>query len=287
MNDQNNTLCHYTDLTGLIGIIGSGSFWATNLAFMNDKSELVHGLDCAKKAIRFMQPSPLFSDWSQDFTDAIDRIKERDINDIFTVSFCRNPDLLSQWRGYGKAQGVSLVLDQTLLVNRFEAFIKRENTKPDKGMRLDHYYMINDSVTYNRPEETFELKNKLQSHIDGYAQFVEEVGTDAPDQFAYLQHMISQVAPFFKHSGFSEEEEYRIVIRTLCGDNKIKFRTNDKMIIPYIPILLTGENKLPLREIKVGPCEDFTLVRKGIELLLTVNGYSDVNITLSTIPYRG
>jgi hypothetical protein len=65
---------------------------------MNDKSELVHGLDCAKKAIRFMQPSPLFSDWSQDFTDAIDRIKERDINDIFTVSFCRNPDLLSQWR---------------------------------------------------------------------------------------------------------------------------------------------------------------------------------------------
>ena len=99
--------------------------------------------------------------------------------------------------------------------------------------------------------------------------------------------MISQVTPFFKHRGFREEAEYRIVIRTLCGDNKIKFRTNEKMIIPYIPILLTGENKLPLREIKVGPCEDFTLVRKGIELLLTVNGYSDVNITLSTIPYRG
>jgi hypothetical protein len=43
------TLCHYTDLKGLTGLLGV-KFWATNLAFLNDKSELLHGLDCASSA---------------------------------------------------------------------------------------------------------------------------------------------------------------------------------------------------------------------------------------------
>jgi hypothetical protein len=38
------------------------------------------------------------------------------------------------------------------------------------------------------------------------------------------------------------------LLSEICRDNKIKFRTDDKMIIPYIPVLLTGENKLPLRD---------------------------------------
>lgn len=67
------------------------------------------------------------------------------------------------------------------------------------------------------PKKLFELKNKLQSHIDGYAQFVEEVGTDAPDRFAYLQHIISQVTPFFKHSGFSEEESTELLSEICAG----------------------------------------------------------------------
>jgi hypothetical protein len=55
-----------------------------------------------------LMPSPVqFDEWDQDVTAAIEQLKEQVIDDIFTVSFCRNPDLLSQWRGYGgNAQGV-------------------------------------------------------------------------------------------------------------------------------------------------------------------------------------
>jgi hypothetical protein len=109
---------------------------------------------------------------------------------------------------------------------------------------------------------------------------------------------MTQVAPFFKHSGFREEEEYRIVITNIFGNDKIQFRNNGKTIIPYIPATLTGVKKdateeekkekiiLPLREIKVGPCEDFMQVKKGIEMLLRANGYFGVKITSSSIPYQ-
>ncbi|HDR2890719.1 TPA: DUF2971 domain-containing protein [Enterobacter asburiae] len=297
---SDETLCHYTDLTGLTGIIGSGAFWATNLSFLNDKSELLHGLDCAKKALQLMPQPVHFDEWDQDFTDAIEQLRGQDIDDIFTVSFCRNADLLSQWRGYsGKAQGVSLVFEQQELIAMFEGFIARENTLLKQGIYLEKFYLINESVTYTDPEQTPEFKEKIQAYINEYETYKKSIGPNEASQSGYIQYMISQVAPFFKHSGFREEEEYRIVIRNLFGNNKIQFRNNGKTIIPYIPVTLTGEEKpteekvrqktlkLPLREIKVGPCEDFMQVKKGIELLLKVNGYFGVNITRSSIPYRG
>ncbi|MFT4292656.1 DUF2971 domain-containing protein [Enterobacter sp.] len=294
------TLCHYTNLTGLTGIIGSGAFWATNLAFLNDKSELLHGLNCAEKALKLMPPPVYFDEWDQDVTAAIEQLKQQAIDDIFTVSFCRNADLLSQWRGYsGKAQGVSLIFDQQLLMAMFEAFITRENKPLKQGIHLDNFYLINENVTYTDSDQTPELKEKIQTYINKYENYEKAVYPDEGNQSGYIQHMISQVAPFFKHSGFREEEEFRIVIRNLSGYDKIQFRNNGKTIIPYIPVTLTGGKKdateegkkekiiLPLREIKVGPCEDFMQVKKGIEMLLRANGYFGVKITSSSIPYRG
>jgi hypothetical protein len=294
------TLCHYTNLTGLTGIIGSGAFWATNLAFLNDKSELLHGLNCAKEALQLM-PSPVqFDEWDQDVTAAIEQLKEQVIDDIFTVSFCRNPDLLSQWRGYGgKTQGVSLVFDQQQLVAMFEGFVKRELIILNDTLPLEKFYLINNEVTYTEPEQTPKFKDKIQIFIDEYETYEKAIGPDEANQSGYVQYMISQVAPFFKHSGFREEEEYRIVITNIFGNDKIQFRNNGKTIIPYIPATLTGGKKdateeekkekiiLPLREIKVGPCEDFMQVKKGIEMLLRANGYFGVKITSSSIPYRG
>ncbi|MGR5945554.1 DUF2971 domain-containing protein [Enterobacter sp. C4G1] len=297
---SHQTLCHYTDLTGLTGIIGSGAFWATNLSFLNDKSELLHGLNCAKKALQLM-PSPVyFDEWDQDVTAAIEQLEDQVIDDIFTVSFCRNADLLSQWRGYsGKAQGVSLVFDQQLLMEMFESFIKREITFLNKTIPVEKFYLIQNEVTYTEPEQTPEFKEKIQTYIDEYETYEQAIIPDDANQSGYIQHMISQVAPFFKHRGFREEEEYRIVIRNSFGSDKIQFRNNGKTIIPYIPVTLADVKKdteeeekkkkitLPLREIKVGPCEDFMQVKKGIELLLRVNGYLGVKITPSSIPYRG
>jgi hypothetical protein len=39
-----DSLTHYTDLRGMMGIIESKQIWASNVSFLNDRRELLHGL---------------------------------------------------------------------------------------------------------------------------------------------------------------------------------------------------------------------------------------------------
>ena len=42
-----SSLCHYTNLAGLIGILESKQLWASNVAFLNDREELLKAGDFA------------------------------------------------------------------------------------------------------------------------------------------------------------------------------------------------------------------------------------------------
>ena len=46
---------HYTDLNGLLGIVGSNSLWATHFSFLNDSNELIHGMNCLENALHYLQ----------------------------------------------------------------------------------------------------------------------------------------------------------------------------------------------------------------------------------------
>lgn len=45
---------HYTDLNGLKGIIESEALWATNINFLNDKNEYIHGFECFRNTIEYL-----------------------------------------------------------------------------------------------------------------------------------------------------------------------------------------------------------------------------------------
>lgn len=42
---------HYTDATGLMGIVTAKRFWATNSAFLNDPTEQSHALNIARERL--------------------------------------------------------------------------------------------------------------------------------------------------------------------------------------------------------------------------------------------
>src|SRR6266853_5638707 len=44
-------LYHYTDSAGLIGILKSSLFWATNIYYLNDRSEVKHCADLIKERL--------------------------------------------------------------------------------------------------------------------------------------------------------------------------------------------------------------------------------------------
>ncbi|WP_157071248.1 DUF2971 domain-containing protein, partial [Alicyclobacillus acidiphilus] len=111
-------LYHYTNLDGFKGIIEGKSFWASDIRFLNDSTEFIHGrdlcLECVESLCRDNPGSDglTFLEGLRDLLTA-SPLLWGDIDDspyyIFVVSFCEDGDLLSQWRGYSRGQqGVSL-----------------------------------------------------------------------------------------------------------------------------------------------------------------------------------
>lgn len=100
--DPPEIIYHYTNADGLVGIVSSGSLWATDLRFVNDASELDHALKSMEAAIerargRFTSPT------QANLLDRLDdAVGHREMfPSVHSVSFSANGDLLSQWRAYG------------------------------------------------------------------------------------------------------------------------------------------------------------------------------------------
>ena len=87
-------LFHYTDTGGLIGILGGkGELWARDARCMNDTDELTLGRDLLHEAIRCAVAHPAHP--------LLVRLLGHPAYlsvVIFTTSFSKERDLLSQWR---------------------------------------------------------------------------------------------------------------------------------------------------------------------------------------------
>src|SRR5436190_12852489 len=99
------TLYHYTSTAGLHGIISTGKLWASNYSFLNDSSELQYGRQIALEVLaeRASQATGKTRSLLRDVAHDFDVVAG--VVDYYLTCFCRTPDLLSQWRGYGMPAG--------------------------------------------------------------------------------------------------------------------------------------------------------------------------------------
>ncbi len=136
------TLYHYTDSAGLLGIIGSpislpgteesvfgfergatfGTLWATDARYLNDAHELTYGAAAlAEKLERHAEESrtPQVVERLRELAETVrdGRFEltygsdtERSLAHV--TCFCESGDLLSQWRGYGG--GYAIGFDRTV-----------------------------------------------------------------------------------------------------------------------------------------------------------------------------
>lgn len=104
-----SVLYQYTDITALQGIVENNELWATHYSFLNDKKEFDHGL---KLAVAYAKEKSKKANFKlKSFLEKLSNIYEQADNDnvllfndidVYSSSFSAEPDLLSQWRGYGK-----------------------------------------------------------------------------------------------------------------------------------------------------------------------------------------
>ncbi len=109
------TVYHYTNKEGIYGILDSQSIWATHYKFLNDSDEIHHILCILEPLLSELSKEPKKS---KEYTIAkrVDGVVKEAFGiagstpwfDIYIASFCKEKDLLSQWRGYGGDGGYAI-----------------------------------------------------------------------------------------------------------------------------------------------------------------------------------
>lgn len=137
------------------------------------------------------------------------------------------------------------------------------------------------------------IKNILQQ-VDGINTILNiNEKTSKEDRFKKIMQLIY---PLFKHNTFSSEKEIRLIYFDNKKDNsftnKIKYRiSSNNMIIPYIKSsdLLSDDEPvlLPISKVTIGPVSKQDWIEKSVKFFLDNNGYNDVEVIKSKIPYRG
>jgi hypothetical protein len=105
--DLTPRLFHYTTYPGFLGIVQSRKLWATNIHYLNDFDEFKHGLEIARRVVK--RKLRTASGSGRALLERLETIGDhyKQAN-IFVSSFTEEGDILSQWRGYSSAGGLSL-----------------------------------------------------------------------------------------------------------------------------------------------------------------------------------
>jgi hypothetical protein len=185
--------------------------------------------------------------------------------------FCTHPPgsyesqngLLSQWRAYGGSSGrFCLVFD----TERMITLLSRE------WGSYNYFYSKLINVVYHTTNESAEsfftdLINLYTAHlVEGITQGMQALSSDMIVEFI-------AAATRFKHQGFREEQEARIIVIPMPqrvsaiaqaqkptdpqkDDKPIKSKTRDRVNIPYAVLFERGATRLPIKRIIVGPARN-------------------------------
>jgi len=273
---------HYTTAEGIIGILSSKMIRATHIRYLNDRSELIYPLELIQKSLNACV-DVLGTTFIKLVFDQLKNI------DLYVVSFAKKRgaasfdeagDLLSQWRAYGK--------------NGFAIGV--ETTKINKTG--DGLFFI--EIEYEKKKQEEHIIAVIGQATALLKKYTEPGGKGIPAKhlFKISEILVKHFSPHcllsFKHPTFSEEQECRAAYFAHPIDN-IKVRaTKDGIVVPYLDLINISQsleqnqsqyNWMPLKEIIVRPNTDQILAKKSLEVLLKENGFKDVKIKPSDIPY--
>jgi len=295
-------LFHYTDLSGLRGIFESNNLWATHFSQLNDSTEvmLLRQWITPRLASRVKPDAPkapeagnrharraaakipiptertceldifvdsMFRVAFEGFVNETNGIKVEPLGDPYVTSFCRHsPDsyegsngLLSQWRAYGGAERYCIVFDTQKLLDLLTC------------ERNYHYwtYLCLTDILYATDDISIDtLCPDLQNAAEqSYYRFRKNLPLNFSSDGVLA---LLSTAPRFKHQGFQEEQEVRIIaipgkqstvdmmrlerpehkvapLKTICS------RPGKTENCKYIALFDCLEATLPIKRIVVGP----------------------------------
>lgn len=248
------------------------TMWATHYAYQNDPSECQLFFEGLKKNI---------ADYIIKNHIVLNNKDKESIQNlcyslnIFTISFSKQEDDLTMWRGYGQnGDGITLGFD----------FSKLPLTLPMYGADYK------ERKSWSESEPTYLLQKEIKKceYVDSNNIKIAEEACDRTlknifnkdDEWKDVKQAIinNEFAPIYKHKKYEVEGEYRIVKHQIMP----QYRLADNKLIPYIKVNVPIEC---LNRIIIGPCQSSSEVVMRTKSFLLTKGI-DVEVTSSIIPYR-
>jgi hypothetical protein len=309
--EEHKELVHYTSAAGLTGILSNQALWATHSSFLNDSTEITLFFD--RRLRRLMETAirkelPTDSDdnikgLTAEITESL-RTVTLQFNQPYVASFCsakddrtRNDGLLSQWRGYGKEGGYGIVFNTVGLQKLLEAE-SRDYWYQHMEWGDVHYYQ-DTSDAASAAAEIKEAEGTLQ---DAVRAFIKSHSVKALEP---TFQSVASLSCLYKHWGFHEEREVRIVAippnEALVTQERATGEARPTRIpksfvrngcpVPYIELFGRGSNtgesdSLPITRVLIGPHPQRELRRRAVEIMLAARN-NRAEVLISEIPYLG
>ena len=263
---------HYTDLTGLEGIISNHDLWLTHSRYSNDDEELTYGFRVVNQVIaeELKQSDRKRKNYLRNVQEIL---SEPHSEGVYVCCFCQDDDLLSQWRGYG-ANGTGVCVS-------FKTQCFSYITGPDSPNRgLVRMW----KVFYN-PKRQRDIIRKALEFGDQ-----DDLNCPIKDRARKAVDAILFFVPTFKNQKFEAEDEVRLIFTPEPEFSKQpKFRVSRGMLTPYYSLIeLSGSSPhLPIASVRIGPSVLKELNAESVRMLLVQAGYPNVIVETSDTPYRG
>jgi len=231
-------LYHYTTAEGLKGIAEENRIRATNIFYMNDSEELRGGLRLFENKLEELAST------HEIYSQALREIRswflgegqglslERTVQ-IYACCFSEKKDVLSQWRAYCPEGGFAVGFRRS----KVEALVKGEDLALSRCL-------------YRRDEQLARINAILDDIRAEALQSDEAVGSqpNVAQDSRYFEiidaHMfeIIRTAATFKHIGFHEEAEWRVMTTLQRAERpgELKSRVRKGRLVPYREISLNG-----------------------------------------------
>jgi hypothetical protein len=311
------TLYHYTKYQSITDILESNILWANKYLSLNDLEEIKL---FRKKVPDILKPeiSCLFNREQRREIKNFKSILEEEIkiitdclygatgHEIYITSFCgehkdeypKNNGFLSQWRGYGKDGGCVIVFDT----------LKLEEMLIKDCSKYGAYAHISD-VVYDGDEQSY--SHEFSENIKHIAQYGKELVESNfyperykkkkyPDAKEFLPSWI-QCITRFKHEGFQEEKEVRVVVEAMKASEEIKkqiikegkaiplewdikHRIVEEKEVDYIELFSSLDMRSAIKKIIIGPHKEKDSRADILRRYIKDRKYN-IEVTVSETPY--
>ncbi|WP_285416552.1 DUF2971 domain-containing protein [Pseudomonas sp. efr-133-TYG-5] len=302
---------HYTSASSLIGMLTHSQFWATDIAFLNDHKEHVHGYAAAlafidQKIDSMVDP---YKEVLIRFYETLRKFIEPNVlgRDTYVVSFAKDRDSISHWFSYcEKNQGYCICFDEdsffdpseklefaTKYAIKFESVLYESSSFNERLEKILSRDVILEAIKKGiAAEDHGNAKEKDKSKSTILSQVIRDHHEHAPKR--QLERIFNEIVfscGAYKFEGFKHEVERRLVLSSKISrvderydykESDVKFRERNGIIFPYVPV---NFNRNSIQEIIIGPSGDFELRRAGLQKLLDKIGIV-CKVTSSSTPLR-